>query len=130
MNLTKFAFFLLVSPITNAFILSTVERRSSDFSLKVASKPVDEALAIYQKRFPNKGENKKLFFTSWGVPKRDIDGSLVNKSNPRSTSKRLFDIDDKQQRAAFQELARVYGEDTALQMTRDLPSILAFNKKS
>jgi hypothetical protein len=125
------AFALLVSLLiqTDAFSTSS-QVKVTRSSLQATSKPVDEAVAIYQKRYPDKGSKKDLFFTSWGVPKRDIDGSQIKKSKSTSGNKRIFDIDDKQQRASFQELARLYGAEVALQMTRDLPSILAFNSKN
>jgi len=125
------AFAVLLSLIIKGVAFSTSSYfKVTRSSLQATAKPVDEALAIYQKRYPDKGSNKSLFFTSWGVPKRDIDGSQIKKSSSTSTNKRIFDIDDKQQRAAFQELARIYGQEVALQMTRDLPSILAFNRKN
>ena len=86
----------------------------------VKAKPVDEAIAIYQKRYPTKDEKTKSpFYNSWGMPKNSI-----------RESKKIFDADNAKIRATFQELARLYGAEETLQMARDLPAILAFDKKN
>jgi hypothetical protein len=91
---------------------------------------VDEALAIYATNFPPKGETKKLFFADWGMPARDIDGSYVtskkNVGKP-NTGKSMFDFQEEKMTKAFNELARIYGDDEALAMTKILPNCLAFN---
>jgi hypothetical protein len=110
-------------------ILPTSRRHS--INLNAATKPVDEAIAIFNKRYPPKGEFKPLFFTSWGVPATDIDGTPTSKSknNKKVKSKRMFDINEAQIKAAFQELSKLYGAEAALQMSKDLPPVLAFDKK-
>ncbi len=101
----------------------------SKFQLAAATKPVDEAVAIYEKRYPPRGNYKVPFYNSWGIPKTDIDGSSTStKVSPQNEGKRIFDQDSKVTRATFLELAKVYGAEEALQMTKDLPSILAFEK--
>lgn len=94
------------------------------------TKPIDEAVAIYSERYAPKGEYNTPFYNSWGVPRADIDGTPTSKSNLKSDGKRMFEIDAKIVRANFQELSKVYGAEEALQMTRDLPSVLAFDKKN
>ena len=91
---------------------------------------VQEALDIYEAKF-KVSENKKAFkpfFTQWGVPETDIDGSQVKKDT--GSKKRLVDADVKTQRAAFNEIAKIYGEEAALQMVKDLPYCLAFKRSN
>lgn len=111
-------------PTTN---LPTSNRYNSN--LNAATKPVDEAIAVFNKRYPSKGEYKAPFFNTWGVPATDIDGTPTSKSrNSNVKSKRMFDIDERQLKVAFQELSKLYGAEEALQMTKDLPPVLAFQK--
>ena len=87
---------------------------------------VQEALDIFEAKF-KVSENRKAFkpfFTQWGVPEKDIDGSQIKKDS--GSKKRLVDADVKTQRAAFNEIAKIYGEEAALQMVKDLPYCLAF----
>lgn len=91
---------------------------------------VQEALAVFEAKF-KVSENKKAFkpfYTQWGVPEKDIDGTQVKKDY--SNTKRLVDSDEKTQRAAFNELAKIYGEEAALQMVKDLPYCLAFKRSN
>jgi hypothetical protein len=123
-----------VTSTCNAFVPTQMKMPNAartQLSAVKKTKPADEAIAIYSKRFPPKGEYKSPFFISWGVPKNDVDGTPTSNRNSstKSDGKRLFDMDSKQVRANFQELAKVYGAEEALQMTKDLPSILAFDKK-
>lgn len=100
---------------------------------KVSPAILEEALEIYTKRFPEKDARKKFFFETWGVPERDLDGTLISSAKTNSSaqkSKSLFDIDVTRQKNAFSELARLYGEDDALTMTKILPNILAFDFKN
>jgi hypothetical protein len=69
---------------------------------------VDDALAIYQKKHPKK------------APKDD----------GKVSSPTFSDRDEKYLKAGFKELAKAYGEDSALQMVKDLPICLAFNRKN
>lgn len=98
--------------------------------LHAVQKPVDEAVRIYNQRYPSKGEYKTPFFNSWGVPRTDIDGTPTSRSKYTNDSKRLFDIDEARIRSTFQELSKVYGTEEALQMTKDMPAILAFDKRN
>jgi len=97
---------------------------------KVSPEILSEALDIYADKFPKKGARKRLFYESWGIPDRDIDGTPIrNSQTTTETTKSLFDIDEARQKDAFSELSRLYGEENALQMTKILPNILAFNYK-
>jgi len=91
---------------------------------------VDEAVALYEKKFPKRGQVKRAPWASWGVPSRDLDGTRYQKSSGSTGGRRLFDVDEKQQRAAFAELAKLYGESNALDMCRVMSDILAFDRKS
>jgi hypothetical protein len=120
---------LLCLSSANAFVPAQMPNAARTTQLSAAkTKPVDEAIAIYNMRFPPKDEYKTPFFISWGVPRTDIDGTPTSKG--KGDGKRLFEKDNKEVRAAFLELAKVYGAEESLQMTKDLPSILAFNKKN
>jgi hypothetical protein len=74
--------------------------KSNNGALKAA---VDEAVAIYQKKHPKK----------------------VQVTGPT-----FSDRDEKYLKAGFKDLAKAYGEASALQMVKDLPICLAFNRKS
>lgn len=91
---------------------------------------VEEALSIYEKKYPKKGEYKAPFFNKWGVPKADVDGTPVFPEKATEDKKRIFEKDVSLLKSNFQELAKVYGTDEALQMTKDLPACLAFDKSN
>ena len=111
--------------------IQTSSRAASQLSA-AKTKPIDEAIAIYNEKYAPTGEYKVPFYNDWGVPKVDLDGTptSLSKANPKAESKRMFELDTKMVRANFQELAKVYGAEEALSMTKDMPSILAFNKKN
>ncbi len=116
----------LTLPLT---LFSTVNAFGSfSFSKKtpsVSPQIVDEAVAIYDAKYSNK-ETGTPFYNTWGVPKKDIDGT------PTSTkpNKKIFEQTVADKRQAFQEIAKLYGAEEALDMTRALPGILAFDKKN
>jgi len=99
----------------------------------VKTDPVDEAIEIYNSRFSFKEEYKSFSFINWGVPRFDIDGTPTSSSNIKGSNgkgKRIFEVGNTQAREAFQELSNIYGAEEALQMTKDMPSILAFSKNN
>jgi hypothetical protein len=53
-----------------------------------------------------------------------------NKTPVSSSGRRLTDIDEKRARAAFSELAKLYGPEDALEMVKTFPTGLAFNYKT
>jgi len=90
----------------------------------------DEAIAVFSKKFPFDREPlKPSAFLSIGMPGTDIDGTeyTVYKKG-ESRGKRLTDISEQQARATFNELAKLYGGEDALTMTKALPVCLSFNK--
>lgn len=92
------------------------------------SPEADEAIAFFQKKYPKKepltGSDS---FSTFGVPKKDIDGSSIQTSTSGSR-KRLTDIDEKEGRATFAEMAKVYGAEESLGMIKAMPIVLTFNK--
>jgi len=100
---------------------------------KVSPEILDEACDIYNKRFESKRKAKtRPFFASWGMPKRDIDGTEIGAIGEGGTpmGRSLFDIDDARMRKSFTEIARLYGEENALVMVKALPNILAFDSNN
>mmetsp|Transcript_14626 Transcript_14626/g.22169 ORF Transcript_14626/g.22169 Transcript_14626/m.22169 type:complete len:220 (-) Transcript_14626:165-824(-) len=89
---------------------------------------VDEAVAIYDAKYNAKGtQTQTPFYNSWGIPKADVDGTPTFSSKP---NKKLFDQSVEDKRKTFTEIAKLYGADEALDMTRALPGILAFDQKN
>jgi hypothetical protein len=86
-----------------------------------------EAVAIYQKKYPSKPIGKRSALVGLGVPRRDFDGTLIKKANGEA-GKRFSDRDAADLSATLTELCKVYGEDKAFQMVKDMPIVLAFNK--
>mmetsp|Transcript_22352 Transcript_22352/g.27400 ORF Transcript_22352/g.27400 Transcript_22352/m.27400 type:complete len:214 (-) Transcript_22352:329-970(-) len=115
--------------IISLIFLSCIDAFAFNFKKSAAVSPeiINEALAVYEKKFPPKTETTTPFYNSWGVPKTDIDGTPTSRSNVKSDTP-FFSADADKQRATFIELAKVYGADEALQMTKDVPTILSFNK--
>jgi hypothetical protein len=62
------------------------------------------------------------------MPDRDLDGTDLKKVY--KDSKRLTDITEQEAKASFTELAKLYGEERALDMVKALPICLAFDKKA
>ena len=101
--------------------------------VKVSPEILEEACEVYNKRFESKRKPKtRPFFASWGMPKRDIDGTEIGAIGEGGTAmgKSLFDIDDARIRSSFTEIATLYGEDNALDMVKALPNILAFDSNN
>ena len=87
----------------------------------------DEAVQVFQSYYPKRKSNTNLPWSSWGVPSRDLDGT---KYTVVASGKGIFEKTVAEQRAAFVELSRVYGSTQALEMTRAVPTVLAFNKSN
>lgn len=92
----------------------------------ISNEATEEALAIYDKLFASKtgGSTSLSKFSTFGVPKRDLDGSSIRSKNPNVG---IFYADPQKRKKAFQQIATLYGTEEALDMTRILPNILAFN---
>jgi hypothetical protein len=113
-------------------LASTASGFLPQFAAVAKSTFADEAIAAFDKRFPFGREPIKQSpfmdaLLSAGVPARDIDGTEY-KMNGDARGKRLTDITEKQARATFAELAKLYGEERALEMTKALPVCLTFDK--
>jgi hypothetical protein len=118
---------VLLASTANAFFpqfqLSTVVAKSAF---------ADEAIAVFGEKYPFGREPIKQppfleALLSAGVPARDIDGTEY-KMNGDTKGKRFTDISEKQARATFAELSKLYGEEYALEMTKALPICLSFDK--
>mmetsp|Transcript_48491 Transcript_48491/g.146288 ORF Transcript_48491/g.146288 Transcript_48491/m.146288 type:complete len:234 (-) Transcript_48491:537-1238(-) len=126
---------LVVLVIASAAAVSSVHgfspfRPAASAPSAASSAQADEAVTAFAKRYPKKAPPKRFFFESWGVPARDVDGTEIKRATSESRGRAIFDIDEKQQRSTFAALAEVYGEDSALQMIRDAPGVLAFRPES
>jgi len=99
---------------------------AAGFAAKVA-KPVDQAVEIFAKKFPFNREPAKGGFTV-GMPNRDLDGTKVKKAV--YTGKRLSDLTEKEVRSNFASMAKVYGQQQALEMCQAMPVALTFNAKN
>ena len=127
--LTALALFALVAG-TDAFFGGGAKAAAR---VQVSPEILEEACAIYNKRFESKRKPKnRPFFASWGMPKRDIDGTEIGAIGEGGTAmgKSLFDIDDARMRTSFTEIARLYGEDNALDIVKALPNVLAFDSSN
>jgi hypothetical protein len=90
-----------------------------------------EALAVFQKRYPNADKpRKRSFNAALGMPKRDVDGSKYNVATSSLMGKTLADRSEKDLSASFVELSKLYGDENALNMVKALPIILAANRKN
>ena len=91
-----------------------------------------DAIDIYGTKYPfNQAPKEKSVlskYAGFGVPKVDIDGTKYDKFGKEGSSKRLTDITEKQASDSFNELARLYGEERAIQMVKISPICLAFDK--
>lgn len=87
---------------------------------------VQEAIDIYNNKYAS-SSTFKPFYNSWGLPTTDFDGTKVKSDKP---NKKLFSVDENERKATFLEIAKLYGSDEALQMTKILPGVLAFDRKN
>lgn len=119
---TRFATLLALVTISASSI------NAFSFSTAKASSPVmDEAIAIYDQKFPfGREPPKKDFRGDFGMPNQDIDGTRIKKDY--GTPSRMTDITEAEARAAFTELSKLYTEDRAIEMVKAMPICLAFDK--
>lgn len=96
-----------------------------------SARAVDQAVGLYQKRYPKpRGPRKRAFNAGLGIPVADIDGTKLNVARDSVMGKTFADRDEKDLRATFQEMVKVYGEAQSLQMVKDDPLVLAANRKN
>lgn len=95
----------------------------------IKSSSADEAVAIFQAAYPKKEPYRAAPWASWGVPRKDFDGTKIKVAKPGEIGRRFSEIDPKQCRDCFTALANVYGEEQALEMTKTMPIILSFDRK-
>ena len=112
---------------TNAFGSFNFGAKKAAPKSSIPQEILDEALEIYDKAYPTRsGEGIKPFWNSWGLPKRDIDGSSVM-TDVKNPKKKLFDVVESERVKTFSTIATLYGTDEALTMLKAMPSILAFD---
>ena len=126
MNQLIFVAALLLATSVEAFFSAGAKTASAK------SPQANEAIETFASKFPfGRPPVSPSPFRSVGMPNRDIDGTVLKKQKKNGSSgKRLTDISESEARATFAELAKLYGEDEALEMTKALPVLLAFNKKN
>lgn len=109
---------------TQAFSPATSARTQSLLVRYAASpKPIDEAIAFYNEKFPFQREPPKASpLSTFGMSDK-----TKSQMASRNQGRRLTDITEKQARSTFQQLAKLYGDDVAKQMVIDLPVCLSFN---
>jgi hypothetical protein len=97
---------------------------------KAKSSPqADKAVEIFDKNYSfNRPPVKSSPLSRFGMPVKDFDGTVLQKRAEGTAGKRLTDIDEKQARTTFNELAKLYGDEEALKMVKDFPICLVFNK--
>jgi hypothetical protein len=91
-----------------------------------SSGAADKAVEIFAEKFPfDRPPPPKT--NNAGVPYADIDGTVIRKG---MSGKRLTDLSEKEVRSNFKEMAKVYGEQEALDMVTIMPVALSFNAKN
>jgi hypothetical protein len=118
-------FLVSLCACSQAFYPTTLSGTNSRLVRYAASpKPIDEAIAFYNEKFPFEREPPKPSpFTTLGMSDK-----MKAQMESRNQRRRLTDISEKQARSAFQELAKLYGDDVAKQMVIDLPVCLSFER--
>jgi hypothetical protein len=118
---------LIAASAVNSFAPNaSINRSRSHGALKAT---VDEAVALYQKIYPKKGPRKQSPLVSLGMPVAPTSKFQTPKAGS-DMGKSFSDRDEKDLKAGFKELAKAYGEANALQMVKDLPIVLAFNRNN
>jgi hypothetical protein len=85
-----------------------------------------QALDVYNQRFPFEGESKPVtnVMGDFGMPNQDFSG----KPKAKSSGKRFGEIPREKAEASYNELAALYGDARALEMVKALPICLAFDQ--
>jgi hypothetical protein len=131
------SFFLFITGMAAVMMTTTmkvegfVQTATKRASFKKSSL-TQEAVDIFGAKYPfNQTPVKKSTLSKLaglGVPKVDIDGTRYDKFG-KGSGKRLTDISEKQAADTFNEIARLYGGERAIQMVKIFPICLAFDKK-
>ena len=130
-RLRRLSFLVSLTPMLRFLLLATLAVSSLAFGLNKASTSTSAkaAVEIFQKKYPVKPRPKRSILTTAGMPGRDIDGTqyrVAKMDDP--VGPRFSERDPKDLQATYQALAKVYGDEAALQMVKDLPIALAFNR--
>ena len=89
---------------------------------------LDDAVTLYVNKYPQKADKSRSFNAAWGMPNRDLDGTKFTTATDSKMGKTFSDVDEKDLKSTYVELAKVYGEDVAFQMVKDYPLVLAANR--
>ena len=111
--------------LTQAFRPTTTSSRTPSLLVRYAAspKPIDEAIAFYNEKFPFQREPPRSSpFVTLGMSDK------MKEQMESRKGRRLTDIPEKKARSAFQELAKLYGDNVAKQMVIDLPVCLSFER--
>lgn len=120
--------------ITLAFIMMATLAEAFFQNAKVSSAPsplAKEAAEIFSQKYQFGRDVKTVNpFGRLGMPDRDIDGYQYKKTPPKEGERRsLADITEKQAMDTFNGMAKIYGEDRAIEMVKIFPLALAFDTK-
>jgi hypothetical protein len=96
---------------------------------KSAIKPADQAVVIYQTKYPDKGPRKRAWNSAAGMNPKDLDGTTYSVAKTAEMGKTFADRNEKDLKACFQDLSKVFGTEDALQMVKDFPIVLAITRK-
>lgn len=131
----KIAVFALALTFVLLVIVPSCESFSS-FKAKVgssssASANLNEAIALYQQKYPQPTKpRKRAVNAAWGMPNRDIDGTKLVVAKDDTMGKTFAERSEKELKATFQELSKIYGAEDSLQMVKDTPLILAADRNN
>jgi hypothetical protein len=109
---------------------------SASASSPVNPAMVEEAMSIYQRKFPPLKNRARPVYkpVSFGMPDMDIDGTRFKMKDDGSSKTvvgtTFSERPESYLRDTFILLATIYGEEPALQMVQDLPICLAFDNRN
>ena len=118
--------FIMLATLADAF-LQTAKKVSTPATSPLA----EEGAMIFIKKYPFRKEIKTVNpLGNIGMPDRDLDGTQYKKTAPKAGERRsLADISEEKAKTTFSGIAKIYGEDEALEMVKIFPLALAFDDK-
>jgi hypothetical protein len=98
---------------------------------KVGKSKLNDAIALYQKRYPqNRGPRKRAFNAGVGLPVRDLDGTKLKVAKSNTLGKTFSERSESELRATYQTLQKYFGDDDTYQMVQDFTLVLTMNRKN
>lgn len=118
--------FIMMATLADAFF-----QTAKKVSTPATSPLAEEAAEIFFNKYPFRKEIKNVNpLGNIGMPDRDIDGTRYKKTAPKAGERRsLADISEDKAKTTFSGIAKIYGEDEALEMVKIFPLALAFDEK-